>query len=296
MVSNWHTALGFGSQTGGGENEDVTQRLAKCVPLEIQYGGNSRSNILTLPDNSNAGEEVLRTGDLELQTGAFVRGRVVDAEGNGLSNVHLTTTGPHGPHSGRKAISGEDGKFEFPAMREGSLIVHPDARLRDISKLLHQQVISRDVQAVFIDQSFTIISAVGPNEITIRAVPHTEVIFEWIDRRVDKTQPIAYSGAFRVRGYMPDNDGKPSTYWTSETERVERDGKSLLAVRIPTQLLKPELMLLADRRVTASYSDSTGVTSGPGLVQLGDITADTTRTIYGAEPRELKKVLTKVEP
>lgn len=170
------------------------------------------------------------------------------------------------------AISGEDGKFEFSAMHAGSPTVHPDARLRDVSKPLHQQVISRDVQAVFTDQSFTVFTAYGPREFTIRAVPHTEVIFEWVDRRADKTQPIAYYGAFRVRGYMPHDDGKPSTYWTSETERIEREGKSLLVVRIPTQPLKPELMVVADRRVTASYSDTTGVTSGPAIVQLGDIT------------------------
>ena len=234
--------------------------------------------------NAKVGNYVWQPGDLQLEAGVIVRGRVVDAEGNGLSHVHLTTTGSHGPHSGRKAISGEDGKFEFPAIRAGILTVHPDARLRDISKPAHQKVISRDVQAVFIDQSFTIISALGSNEIIIRAVPHTEVLFEWVDRRADKTQPIAYYGAFRVRGYMPDDDGKPSTYWTSETERVKRDGKSLLAVKIPTQLLKPELMLLADRRVTASYSDTNGITSGPGIVQLGDITANITRTIFGDEP------------
>ncbi len=177
-----------------------------------------------------------------MRPAAITSCRLVDAEGNGLSSVRLTTTGPHGPHSGRRAISGEDGKFEFPAMAAGNLTVHPDARFRDVSKLFPQQVISRDVQAVFIVQSFSIPETEKPFAITIRAVPHTEVIFNWVDRRADKTQPIAYYGAFR--GYMPDDDGKPSTYWTSETERIERDGRSLLVVNIPTQLLKPELMLV----------------------------------------------------
>lgn len=77
---------------------------------------------------------------------------------------------------------------------------------------------------------------------------------------------------------------KPGTYWNSETERVERDGKSLLVVKIPSQLLKPELMLVADSKVTDSYSDSTGVASGPGTVPLGDITDNRTRTIFAGIP------------
>ena len=274
------TQLGFGPQIGVGEDEAITNRLAKCVPLEIQYGGSSRGNVVEVPDNSDANNMILRAGDLQLETGIIVRGRVVDAQGNGLSNVHLTTTGPHGPHSGRSAISGEDGKFEFPAMAAGNLQVHPEARLRDDKG----QVRSFDVQAVFIDQSFAIPDSLVPHEIMIRAVLHTEVEFEWVDRRADKGQPIALYGAFLVRGSMPENDGKPSIYWSSETERVERNGRPLLIVKIPTQLLKPELMLAADSKVTASYSDSTGVTSGPGTVQLGDITASTARTIFGDEP------------
>lgn len=280
------TQLGFGPQINVGENEAITQRLAKCVPLEIEYGGSSQSNGLIVHDIPETDDMVLHTGDLQLETGVIVRGRVVDAEGKGLSNVHLTSTGPHGPHSGRSATSGEDGKFEFPAMAAGNLTVHPDARLRDGRKPIPEEVISRDVQAVFVDQSFTIPTAIVPHQITIHAVPHTEVTFEWVDRREDKTQPIAFYGTFRVRGHMSDENGKPATYWTSETERVERDGKQWLTVKIPTQLLKPDLMLAADSKVTASYSDSTGVTSGPGIVELGDITANTTRTIFGDEPRK----------
>jgi hypothetical protein len=277
------TQLGFSPQTGAGEDEAVSQRLAKCIPLEIQYGGNSRSNEQIVHDIAENEDMFLHAGDLQLETGVIVRGQVVDAEGKGLSNVHLTSTGPHGPHSGRSATSGEDGKFEFPAMAAGNLTVHPDARLRDVTKPI-PEVISRDVQAVFVDQSFTIPSVLLPHEITVRAVPHTEVAFEWVDRRADKTQPIAYYGTFQVRGYMPDENGKPATYWASETERVERNGKPWLTVKIPTQLLKPELMLVADSKVTASYSDSTGVTSGPGIVELGDITVKKTRTIFGDEP------------
>ena len=280
------TTLSFGPQVGHGENEAVTQRLAKCVPLEIQYGGNAPSGILAFPDRTDGDPLVLPTGDLQLQSGVIVRGRVVDANGKGLSDVVLTTKGPHGPHSGRTAISGDDGKFAFPAMQAGSLTVNADARERDVSKPQHEQVISREVQAVFVEQTFTIPDTDEPYEITVRAVPHTELVFQWVDRREDKTHPVAYYGTFRIRGYMPDEDGKPSTYWTGETKRIKRNGKSLFVVKVPTALLKPELILPADRFVTASYSDSTGVTSGSGIVPLGDISADTTRTIFGNEPRK----------
>ena len=272
------------SQAGAGVNEDVTMRLEKCVPLEIQYGGNSLgNNIIVFGHNEVRG--VLHTGDLVLKTGMIVRGRVTDAEGNGMSNVKLTTSGPHGPHSGRTAMSGEDGAFEFAAMEAGNLTVHADARLRDVSNPPHQQVVSRDVQAVFADQHFTIPEVATPHEITVQAVPHTEVTFEWIDRRADSTQPVSYYGCFRVRGYMPDGNGKPATYWTGETVLTKRHGKPLLVVKVPSELLKPELMVVADRKVTASYSDSSGATSGPGVVPLGDLRDMVTRIIYGDEPR-----------
>ncbi|MEO2019088.1 MAG: carboxypeptidase-like regulatory domain-containing protein [Fuerstiella sp.] len=262
-------------------NDATTKKLARCVPFEYPIGGHSRSELLRVNALPPESDQRLPLGDLQLTKGVSVYGRVLDAAGNGLSGVHLTTTGAHGPHSGRKTISGKNGRFEFLAVASGSLAVHPDARLRDENGTVD----SRAVQAVFAGQTFAIPETVLSHEITIRAVPHTEVVFSWIDRRADRTQPVAYYGSFRVRGYMPDANGEPSTYWTSNTERVERDGTSLLVVGIPTELLKPELILPADRKVTASYSDTTGTTSGPGVVPLGDLSRKVTHTIYGGEPK-----------
>lgn len=283
--------LSFGRQVGAATDDTTAKRLSQCVPLEIQYGGNVHSESVTLLEHPEVSDDnILRVGDLQLKTGVIVRGRVVDAKGNGLSKVHLTSTGPRGPHSGREAISGEDGKFEFPAMAPGNLTVHPNARLRIGQETLPGTASPRDVQAVFATQSFTIFDFRSTHQITIRAVPHTEVAFNWVDRREDQTQPIADYGAFRVRGHVPNELGKRGVYWTSETYRVERDGKFVLKIKIPTNLLKPELILPADSKVTASYSDSAGVTSGPGYVPLGDITQPTPRTIYGDEPHSNKAV------
>lgn len=280
------TALSFSAIHPPTINDATTQKLSKCVPFEYQIGGYSRSGLLRVdPLPADSGRH-LQLGDLRLETGVHVGGRVLDSAGNGLFGVRLTTNGPHGPHSGRSATSGPGGNFEFLAIAPGTLTVHPDARLRDEKG----QVNSRDVQAVFVDQSFTIPHTSVRHEISIRAVPHTEVVLHWIDRREDTSQPIAYYGAFRIRGQMLDANGQPTVYWTSETERVERDGKSLLVVKVPTSLLKPALILPADRKVTASYADSIGVTSGPGVVELGDLSAQVIRTIFGNEPRASKKL------
>jgi len=279
------TSLGFGAFGVSLNDPALTERLGKCIPLEYQIGGHAQSiptitNDLFISRNNNDRIEL----NLQLKHGVIVSGRVEDVDGNGLRDVRLTTSGAHGPHSGRHATSGEDGRFQFMAMPAGPLTVHPDARLRKENG----QVQSREVQAVFVSQSMTIPAGVEDYEITISAEPHKEVVFEWVDRREDKTQPIAYYGAFRVRGYIPDANGKPSTYWTGNTEKVERDGKTILIVKIPANLLKPELVLPADRKVTASYSDSTGTKSGPGVVELGDIHAKITRTIYGDEPKSIQ--------
>lgn len=69
---------------------------------------------------------------------------------------------------------------------------------------------------------------------------------------------------------------------------IERDGKKLLTVKVPRQLINPTLVLVQDRAVTASYEDETGKTSGPGRLELGDITQPIRRVIYGDEPVQRK--------
>jgi beta-lactamase regulating signal transducer with metallopeptidase domain len=275
------TSLSFFAGNTFGQSVEINRRLAGCVPMEYQVGGMVRGSIPRIADAVEDGQQMLSLGDLRLETGVVVQGRVLDAEGRGLAGVHLTSTGPHGPHSGRSATSGDEGRFELAAMSPGWLTVHPDARLRDVQG----NVISRDVQAVFTDASYQIPDGDSPHQITIQAVPQIELPFDWVDRRDDTSQPVAYYGAFTVRGFCLDSRGEPTVHWSGETERVERDGKSVLIVKVPRELRKAELVLPADRVVTASYADATGRTSGPGVVELGELGEFVQRTIFGDEPR-----------
>ena len=271
----------------GGVDKETTERLSKCVPLEIQYGGHHKDlTVLEInDDNLDADQDILNTGDLSLKQGIIVRGCVVDAAGNGLSNVGLTTPGPHGPHSGRSTTSDAEGRFAFAAMAPGPLRIHPDARLRD-ALAAYEPAYTREVQAVFVDQTFTITETPDSQTIEVRAEPHTEVRFEWIDRRADQTQALSYYGTYEVYGQMPDKNGVPGVRWTGQTVRAEQDGKQWLTIKVPQKLLGAHLRLPADQMVTASYSDSSGVQSGPGRIELGDCNDPSVRrTIFGDEPR-----------
>ncbi len=254
--------------------------LANYVPIEIQMGGSSRSiEVKPLPEL--APDQPLDFGDIQLQRGVIVRGRVVDSQGKGLAGVHLTTGGAHGPHSGRSATSGLDGAFSFYPVAPGSLTIRPDARRRDGNG----KVISGDVQAVFVDQDYEIPDgSFQPFDVQVKAVDETELVFEWIDRRA-KPAPVSYYGGFTVNGQFAVSDSQTS-WWRSDTKLVERDGKSLLVVKVPKTIQNLKIHLSQDKVVTASYEDETGRRSGPGSISLDDFLDPRRRIIYGDEPRD----------
>jgi hypothetical protein len=263
------------------ETERLRHAISTCVPFEANIGyqdiGFGYERIEDGP--AKPVEGISNFGTLQLKSGIRVRGRVVDSAGNGLEGVHLLTKGAHGPYSGRSAWSGEDGRFEFLPAEEGWLTIHPDARLRDPEG----KVISRDVQAVFIDQRYPVVSEAV--EVIVQAVPHVELEFEWIDRRAEKSDRVSYYGDFKVVGRYP-LQGDETAYWRGETQLIERDGRKFLVVKTPRKLMNPTLVLSRDQVVTASYEDETGKTSGPGRVELGDITKPIRRVIYGDEPSQ----------
>ena len=101
------------------------------------------------------------------------------------------------PIPGRSAVSGKNGKFEFLPIEPGGLTIRPDARLRDGKG----KVISRDVQAVFVMESFNVPESDKPVEITVQAVPTNEWEFEWIDRRQEKGS-VSFYGRFLPQRFL----------------------------------------------------------------------------------------------
>ena len=180
------TAMSFSAATVSGIDQGTTQRLAACVPFVMEIK-NDPSGTQT--------QAALHLSNLSLQRGYVFQGIVLDAEGNPLSDVRLTSSGEYGPHSGPSTISQKDGRFEFAARGAGEFTIHPDARLRNDAG----KVISENVQAVFVRQAVKSTKE-RVTELVIRAVPHTELNFNWLDKRSDTSQPVAYYGGFRIRG------------------------------------------------------------------------------------------------
>ncbi len=93
---------------------------------------------------------------------------------------------------------------------------------------------------------------------------------------------MAYYGCFEMHGQVPLADGTKA-WWRGETELITRDGKQFLTIKVPAALKTPTLTLPADSVVTASYNDDQQQ-SGPGALELKDITQPRHRVIYGDEP------------
>ncbi len=246
--------------------------LVRYAPFEVEVNGWTHNKQV------EELQGVLDLGTLQLEEGIVLKGRVLDADGQPLSNVHLNTSSRHGPYAGRKTVSQTDGSFEFSPMKPGTFTLSPDARLRDE----HGEVNSRDVQAVFIPHEVTLSETAEVVELTVQAIPHVNLEFEWVDRRAKKG-PVSYYGEFALVGFVPRAGSKP-VWWRGATEKISRDGQELLAVKVPRDVTDVSLYLPADQRVTASYKDD-NLESGPGHIKLGDVTKPMRRVIYGDEPR-----------
>jgi hypothetical protein len=215
---------------------------------------------------------------LRLKAGVKLRGRVLDADGKPLAGIRLLTSGEHGPYAGRSTESTANGNFEFQPMNPGTITLSPEARLRDEKG----EVNSRDVAAVFVNQEVTILDKTDSMELTVQALPHVTLEFDWVDRRAKKG-PVAYYGEFDVTGRVPRAAGDP-TWWRGETEKATKNGREVLFVKVPKNLTEATLALPADQVVTASYEDD-HTHAGPGNIALGDITDGRRRFIYGDEPQ-----------
>lgn len=269
--------LGFGEINPLGlDDQGPSKALFKYAPFEHELQGSSED-----PQASKS-KDLLDLGKLQLERGVVLKGRIVDAKGNPLANIPLRTSGKHGPYAGRSVISAKDGTFAFLPMNPGTITLNADARISNEKG----ETISRDVRAVFVSQNVTIPASGSSIDLTVQAVPHVSLEFEWVDRRAKKG-PVAYYGAFTIIGRVP-RVGQPPVSWRGETEKTTRGGREVLFVKVPAAILEPTLYLPADELVTASYKDD-HTRSGPGSVSLGDITKPRRRVIYGDEPREEEK-------
>lgn len=265
------TGLGYGAIDPAKLRADgASKGLVRFSPFEFELKAPQK-----LPPDKT---ERLDFGTLKLERGIVLSGRVLDANGQPLKGVSLRTSGKHGPYAGRSVVSGEDGHFKFLPMKPGRFTLSPDARLRNDKG----EVNSRDVQAAFVDQEVTLPESSDTHEITVRALPHVTLEFEWIDRRTKKG-PVSYYGEFTIIGRVP-NEGVLWKGWAGHTEKIERDGQELLIMKVPTSLTEVKLHLPADQVVTASYEDDT-TKSGPGQIELGDLTVRRRRIIYGDDPK-----------
>jgi hypothetical protein len=246
--------------------------IMRYAPLEVEVNGRTDNRRVEESDG------VVDLGNLQLNKGIVVKGHVVDANGKPLAGVLLFTSSRHGPYAGRKAVSQADGTFEFSPMNPGRFTLSPDATLRDEAG----EKRSREVQAVFVSREVTLTEIDHVVELTVQALSHVDLEFEWVDRRAKKG-PVSYYGEFALIGFVPRAGSKP-VWWRGETEKISRDGKELLVVKVPKSVTDILLYLPADQRVTASYADDVQK-SGPGQIKLGDITKPMRRIIYGDEPR-----------
>ena len=253
------------------EKHKPSHPLINYAPFSVDINGSQDS--LQVDESSR----IVHLGDLYLKKGIVLRGRVVDANDQPLSDIHLFTSSPHGPLAGRRTVTRADGNFEFMPMNSGTITLSPDATFRNDQG----QKISRDVQAVLLSQEVDLTEDVNPHELIIKALPHLDLEFEWVDRRIKKG-PVSYYGSFTLTGIAIQPDGS-KTHWRGETVQTLKNGKEILSVKVPESISELQIALHPDQKVTPSYQDET-VERAVGQVVLSNIPNPQRRIIYGDEP------------
>jgi len=241
---------------------------AEFAPFELEYGHELEA------------DGRLDVGEIRLDRGVILQGKVVDAQGKPMPNLPLMTSGKHGPYAGRETMSDDEGNFRFMPHATGAISLSVDARLRDdIGK-----VISRDVRAVFGKMPLTLSTNLGRiKDIVVQAEDMVTLEFDWIDRRDPPSDRISYYGEFKVGGNLPGPPGVP-IYWNGATQKTTRDGKDIIFIKVPKRLIHARLQLATDKFVTARYEDASGL-KGTGRIGLSDLDPDKHRTIYADPPK-----------
>jgi hypothetical protein len=224
---------------------------------------------------------LLDLGTIRLKPGVVVKGRVLDAEGKPLAGIGLFFNDSIQKHGGRFAKSAADGSFASPPLNPGETELLVNARLTTAEG----DFMSNDKQALFLNQTISIPDDQPSVEFTLRAIPHVNLEFEWIDRRAEKR--VRKNGIiFSVSGRVKLKDGELPA-WQAFTDKVTRDGREFMHIKVPAALIEANLNLSADQVLAPSYEDDEQK-SGPGHVALGDVTKARRRIIYGDDPPRVR--------
>jgi hypothetical protein len=253
------------------EKSDKGHALVRFAPFEVEVNGHKSARKI---DESSG---VVELGDLRLSKGIVLRGRVVDADGRAIPDVTLRTSSVHGPYAGRKTVSKLDGSFEFMPMNAGTIELSPDAHPHDANGMSK----SGDASAIFVSQKVKLSDDVSPQEIVVRALPHVELVFEWIDRRA-KAESLGFGGSFALSGTLAQPDGSKK-WWSGETVRITHEGKDIIVAKVPESVTELTIGVHASEQLVPTYSDDT-VQNGSGQIELNDIKRKIRRVIYTDDP------------
>jgi beta-lactamase regulating signal transducer with metallopeptidase domain/biopolymer transport protein ExbD len=266
--------VGYGNDSVNyGEIKSTAEVIAKYAPLDLEIKSGEE------PVGAKAGEKAKKIsfGDIKLQPGVVLRGQVRDVNGEPLHEVELFIKNDSKTFKGVRTMTDAGGSFAFRALLPGTYTLAPDARFRK-----NGEVNSRDVRAVFVEQTIELPANQSTVALTVQAVPHETLDFEWVDRRAKKG-PVSSYGGFYVSGKIT-LPGRVEAVWQSAVELVQRDGRDVLTVKVPKGLEHFLINLSADAKVTASYDDGE-TKAGPGTLELADWTTAKRRTIFGDEPK-----------
>jgi hypothetical protein len=259
------TTLSFGSSNDVGMPQDSKRLAARFAPFEHDF------------EPANHPIDGVDVGDIQLERGVVLEGKVVDSKGEPMPNVHLLTSGRHGPYGGRRTITNERGEYRFLPHAPGDVTISVDARHRDENG----KVKSRDVRAIFSKLPVTLSEDSPDLNVLLQAREYVTLKFNWVDRRQPPIERISHYNHMPITGHV-EVKGKLQ-YWRGGSQR----NGSILFLKVPVGLQNAKLVLPNDKYVTISYEDETGLT-GKGRMELPNLDPKLIRTIYGDPPRASK--------
>ncbi len=211
-------------------------------------------------------------GDIQLETGVSVSGRVVNASGEPVAGVWVNLSHeasrneikmPVASSMNRSAMTDENGHFKLGPMKPGKHEINVDGYPEEIT--YHKQARNPiTIQDVFVAQEIEILPQDEQQPITVQAVPHVQFVGQYLNSKGET-----------CRGHSVSVWGDMNGQWWHK--RLPPDSEGKIVGRLPKGLQKARLDAITNEHGSLRVRlKKDGSLLSPRNVELGAIEDDIT--------------------
>ncbi len=209
-------------------------------------------------------------GDIQLETGVSVSGRVVNASGEPVAGVWVNLSHeasrneikmPVASSMNRSAMTDENGHFKLGPMKPGKHEINVDGYPEEIT--YHKQARNPiTIQDVFVAQEIEILPQDEQQPITVQAVPHVQFVGQYLNSKGET-----------CRGHSVSVWGDMNGQWWHK--RLPPDSEGKIVGRLPKGLQKARLDAITNEHGSLRVRlKKDGPLLSPRDVELGAVESD----------------------